>query len=289
MCAQAAQAYARPWRTGDRHLPCRPLLLLDDLATETDALLTDVDARPSDQLACFALRLPTERAAQRAIDPLRGWGAPEHEPSVFPFEANSHAAHRLALFPGGDCHLAGSLVCGRGQVPVAATVAATTAGTKTILCVPKTSSTSCGQAIFVVRATGGSVSSGAVPLKIDRFGQRFQRRGCVQGAVRPGADCDGSRIRAASAAHRPGSRRGCGPGPRAGIPDPAFGDPQRTAPRPGSRRVHRARQPRPAHRSRDLRPPYASAVGPSLPAAAQRIRRRDRLGGLIHEYEPAAA
>ena len=86
------------------------------------------------------------------------------------------------------------------------------------LCVPKTSSTSCGQAIFADRATGASVSSGAVPLKIDRFGQWFQRRGCVQGAVRPGADCDGSRIRAGSAADGPGSRRGCGPGPRVGIP-----------------------------------------------------------------------
>jgi hypothetical protein len=38
------------------------------------------------------------------------------------------------------------------------------------LCVPKTSSTSCGQAIFVDRATGASPSSDAVPLKIDRFG-----------------------------------------------------------------------------------------------------------------------
>jgi putative transposase len=41
------------------------------------------------------------------------------------------------------------------------------------------------------------------------------------------------------------------------------------------------------HRSRDLRPPCASAVGPPPPAAAQRIRHRDRPGGLIHE--PAAA
>ena len=33
--------------------------------------------------------------------------------------------------------------------------------------------------------------------------------------------------------------------------------------------------------------PRAAALEP--PAAAQRIRRRDRLGGLIHEYEFAAA
>src|ERR1039458_6042907 len=53
------------------------------------------------------------------------------------------------------------------------------------LCVPKTSSRSCDQAIFVDQATGASVSSDAVLLKIDRFGQRLQRRGAVQGAVRP--------------------------------------------------------------------------------------------------------
>jgi hypothetical protein len=54
-----------------------------------------------------------------------------------------------------------------------------------VLCVPKTSSTSCDQAIFVDQATGASVSSDAVLVEIDRFGQRFQRRGAVQGAVRP--------------------------------------------------------------------------------------------------------
>jgi ferredoxin len=53
------------------------------------------------------------------------------------------------------------------------------------LCVPKTSSTSCDQAIFVDQATDASVSSDAVLLTIDRFGQRLQRRGAVQGAVRP--------------------------------------------------------------------------------------------------------
>jgi hypothetical protein len=38
------------------------------------------------------------------------------------------------------------------------------------LCVPKTSSTSGDQAMFVDQATDTSRSSGAVPLKIDRFG-----------------------------------------------------------------------------------------------------------------------
>jgi hypothetical protein len=51
--------------------------------------------------------------------------------------------------------------------------------------VPKTSSRSCDQAIFVDQATDASVSSDVVLLKIDGFGQRLQRRGTVQRAVRP--------------------------------------------------------------------------------------------------------
>jgi hypothetical protein len=38
------------------------------------------------------------------------------------------------------------------------------------LCVPKTSSKSCDQAIFVDQATGASLSSDAVLVEIDRFG-----------------------------------------------------------------------------------------------------------------------
>ena len=38
------------------------------------------------------------------------------------------------------------------------------------LCVPKTSSTSCDQAVFVDQATGVSLPSDAVPVEIDRFG-----------------------------------------------------------------------------------------------------------------------
>jgi Family of unknown function (DUF5372) len=53
------------------------------------------------------------------------------------------------------------------------------------LWVPITPSTSCDQAIFVDQATDGSLSSDAVLVETDRFGQRFQRRGAVQGAVRP--------------------------------------------------------------------------------------------------------
>ena len=38
------------------------------------------------------------------------------------------------------------------------------------LCVPRTSSTSCDQAVFVDRATGLGMPSDAVPVEIDRFG-----------------------------------------------------------------------------------------------------------------------
>ena len=53
------------------------------------------------------------------------------------------------------------------------------------VCVPNTLSTSCDQAIFVDQATDASVSSAAVLVEDGRLGQRFQRRGAVQGAVRP--------------------------------------------------------------------------------------------------------
>jgi hypothetical protein len=53
------------------------------------------------------------------------------------------------------------------------------------LCVPKTLSASCDQAIFVDQAASASLSSDAVVVEVDWFGQRFQRRGAVQGAVRP--------------------------------------------------------------------------------------------------------
>jgi hypothetical protein len=53
------------------------------------------------------------------------------------------------------------------------------------LCVPKTSSTPCGQAIFVDQATGARAFSYAVLVEVDRLRQRFQGGGCVQGAVRP--------------------------------------------------------------------------------------------------------
>jgi len=54
-----------------------------------------------------------------------------------------------------------------------------------MLWVPRTSSTSRDQAILVDQTTDASLPSDAVLLKIDRVGQRFQRRRRVQGTVRP--------------------------------------------------------------------------------------------------------
>ena len=53
------------------------------------------------------------------------------------------------------------------------------------VCVPKTSSTSCDQVIFVDQATDARLSSDAVLTEIDRLGERLQRRGAAQRAVRP--------------------------------------------------------------------------------------------------------
>src|ERR1019366_6840591 len=74
---------------------------------------------------------------------------------------------------------------GRGKSRTASTDAAAVSEYSWARCVPRTSSRSCAQAIFVDQASDASVSSDAVLLKIDRFGQRLQRRGTVQGAVRP--------------------------------------------------------------------------------------------------------
>jgi hypothetical protein len=54
-----------------------------------------------------------------------------------------------------------------------------------LLCVSRTSPTSCDQAIFVDQTTDASLSSDTVLTEIDRWVQRFQRRGAVQRAVRP--------------------------------------------------------------------------------------------------------
>jgi hypothetical protein len=53
------------------------------------------------------------------------------------------------------------------------------------LWVPRTSSASCDQAVFVDHAADARVSSDTVLLKIDRFGEWFQRRSGVERPVRP--------------------------------------------------------------------------------------------------------
>jgi hypothetical protein len=53
------------------------------------------------------------------------------------------------------------------------------------VCVPKISSTSCHQAVFVDQAADASLSSDVVLVEVGRFGQRFQRRSAVQRPVRP--------------------------------------------------------------------------------------------------------
>lgn len=68
---------------GDRDRHYLAGALLDDLVAESDALVADVDAWPSDQPVHLALRLATERALRRTIDPLREPRTIlEHEPSV---------------------------------------------------------------------------------------------------------------------------------------------------------------------------------------------------------------
>jgi hypothetical protein len=47
------------------------------------------------------------------------------------------------------------------------------------LFVPKTSSASCDQAIFVDQASDVSVFPDVVQVEVGAFGQRFQRRGAV--------------------------------------------------------------------------------------------------------------
>lgn len=40
------------------------------------------------------------------------------------------------------------------------------------------------------------------------------------------------------------------------------------------------------HRASDLHPPRSSGSVPTKPFPSYYVRRRDRLGGLLHEYEP---
>jgi hypothetical protein len=71
-------------------------------------------------------------------------------------------------YPGTGDDDAGVAVPG-GQYAQAASLQVEDSGV-TPLCVPKTSSTSCDQAVFVDQATGAGLPSYAVPGEIDRFG-----------------------------------------------------------------------------------------------------------------------
>jgi putative transposase len=51
---------------------------------------------------------------------------------------------------------------------------------------------------------------------------------------------------------------------------------------PGAHNTHRP------HRALDQQPPIAKPIPLRTPPADARVRRRDRIGGLIHEYELAA-
>jgi len=98
---------------------------------------------------------------------------------------------------------------------------------------------SCDQAIFVDQAAGASVFSDAAPHKTDRFRWRFQRRGAMQGAVRPVLIV----VRLVVARIRRGSPCSAG---RSGEPG-AAGRPLRPGPQP----VRQKSIPRP----RPVRPP----------------------------------
>ena len=87
----------------------------------------------------------------------------------------------------GVCSVFARLHRYRPSAPVSARHGAGPSPAPTVidLCVPKTASTACDQAIFVDRATDASVFSYAVLVEAGRLRQRFQRCGCVQETVRP--------------------------------------------------------------------------------------------------------
>src|ERR1019366_3677829 len=105
--------------------------------------------------------------------------------------ANAPSAEAEVLYPQGPAFAASSHGWWRLRESGARLVATTRVRGRARIgwvrvWVPITSSTSCDQVIFVDQATDVSVFSDAVLVEVDRFGQRLQRRGAVQGAVRPG-------------------------------------------------------------------------------------------------------
>ncbi len=131
------------------------------------------------------------------------------------------------------------------------------------LCVPKTSSKSCDQAIFVDQATDASVSSDAILLKIDRFGQRFQRRGAPR-AVRPVLVMVGLVVAQDPPQMVLVHDQGAVQEFAAASPDSAFGD-----------RVHAGR-------------PDVAEFGPDPGVGEDRIERGSEVGAAVadHELDP---
>ena len=130
------------------------------------------------------------------------------------------------------------------------------------LWVPRTSSTSRDQAIFVAQATDASLSSDPVLPEIDRFGQRFQRRSGVQRPVRPVLIV----VSLVLAQDQPQMAlvpdEGAIQQLAAASPDPAFGD-----------RVHAGR-------------PDATEHGPDAGVGGDRVERGREIRATVADHEP---
>lgn len=72
-------------------LQTRCPFLLDDVVTERNALVADVDTRPTDQPVHLGLRLSAKRAPEGAVHPLRTSTAREHATSVSQRASRGHA------------------------------------------------------------------------------------------------------------------------------------------------------------------------------------------------------
>ena len=123
---------------------------------------------------------------------------------------------------------------------------------------------SCNEAIFADQATDASVPSDAVLLKIDWFGQRFQRRGAVQGAVRPVLIVVSLILAQDPAQMVLVPDEGAVQEFAAASPDPAFGD-----------RVHAGR-------------PHVAQHGPDPGANQDRVERGGEVRSAVadHELDP---
>src|ERR1039458_54548 len=120
---------------------------------------------------------------------------------------------------------------------------------------------SCDQAIFVDQATDASVSSDAVLVEIDRVGQRLQRRGAVQGAVRPMLVMVSLVLAQDPPQMSLVPHQGAVRELAAASPDPAFGDP-----------VHAGR-------------PHVAPHGPDPGAGEDRVERGGEARAAVADHE----